>query len=224
VVEPAPPGQRVSWWWLVAPGLLFGLNFIGALLISTSAPDKNLVYQLGPILVTAATDILLIVYAVFAVWRSNMSIPATLAMRRVPLGRAIGLGALALVALVVLDKLVDPITHASKKQGIAPTHTPSDTSQWVALGVAMVALVVIAPLAEEIMFRGLAWNIIGAYALPLTAMFWAIAHSLPALLLPVFLAGLIIGELRRRTDSLWPGLGVHMTTNAIALVVALLTT
>ena len=90
-----------------------------------------------------------------------------------------GLGVLALVALVVLDKLVDPITHASKKQGIAPTHTPSDTASGWRSVVAMVALVVIAPLAEEIMFRGLAWNIIGAYALPLTAMFWAIAHRCP---------------------------------------------
>ncbi len=72
------------------------------------------------------------------------------------------------------------------------------------------------------MFRGLAWDVMGRFALPGTAAFWAIAHALPALLLPVFLAGLIIGELRRRTDSLWPGLGVHMVTNAIALTVALL--
>ena len=67
------------------------------------------------------------------------------------------------------------------------------------------------------MFRGLSWDVMGRFALPGTAAFWAIAHGLPALLLPVFLAGLVIGELRRRTDSLWPGMGVHMVTNAIAL-------
>ena len=89
--------------------------------------------------------------------------------------------------------------------------------------MAFVALAVIAPVAEELMFRGLAWEIMGRYALPGTAAFWAIAHALPALLLPVFLAGLVIGELRRRTDSLWPGMAVHMITNATALWSRLLT-
>ena len=150
---------------------------------------------------------MLAAYVVFAVWMSKAAVADMLALRRTPLWRAIGLGALALVALIVLDKLVDPITHASKKQGIAPDHTPDNTHQWIALGVAFVALAVIAPVAEELMFRGLAWEIMGRFALPGTAAFWAIAHALPALLLPVFLAGLVIGELRRRTDSLWPGPG-----------------
>ena len=214
--------SRVSAWWLLGPGLLFGFNFLAAL-ISTSSPDKNLVYNLSAIVVTAVLDVVLIGYVLFAVRMSNAPIADTLAMRRTPVLPAIGMGALALVVLLVLDKLVDPITHASKKQGIAPDHTPQTTHQWIALGVALVALVVIAPVAEELMFRGLSWEVMGRYALPGTAAFWAIAHGLPVLLLPVFLAGLVIGELRRRTDSLWPGMGVHMVTNAIALLVALLT-
>ena len=214
--------SRVSAWWLLGPGLLFGFSFLAAVL-TTATTDKNLVYNLPAILVTAVVDVVLAAYVVFAVWISKVPIADTLALRRTPLWRAVGLGALALVALIVLDKLVDPITHASKKQGIAPDHTPQTTHQWIALGVALVALVVIAPVAEELMFRGLSWEVMGRYALPGTAAFWAIAHGLPVLLLPVFLAGLVIGELRRRTDSLWPGMGVHMVTNAIALLVALLT-
>ena len=214
--------SRVSAWWLLGPGLLFGFSFLAAVL-TTTTPDKNLVYNLPAILVTAVVDVVLAAYVVFAVWISKAPIADTLALRRTPLWRAVGLGTLALVALIVLDKLVDPITHASKKQGIAPDHTPDNTHQWIALGVAFVALAVIAPVAEELMFRGLAWEIMGRFALPGTAAFWAIAHALPALLLPVFLAGLVIGELRRRTDSLWPGLAVHMITNTIALTVALLT-
>jgi membrane protease YdiL (CAAX protease family) len=219
----APHRSRVSAWWLLGPALLFGTNFLASVLTNPT-PDKNLVYSISAIVVTAIVDLLLIAYVVFAVKMSKAPVADTLAMRRTPLGRAIGLGALALVALIVLDKLVDPITHASKKQGIAPDHTPANTHQWIALAIAGVALVIIAPVAEEIMFRGLSWEVMGRWALPGTAAFWAIAHGLPALLLPVFLAGLIIGEVRRRTDSLWPGMGVHMTTNAIALLVALLTT
>jgi membrane protease YdiL (CAAX protease family) len=42
------------------------------------------------------------------------------------------------------------------------------------------------------------------------------------LLIPVAIAGLVLGLLRERTGSLLPGLGVHMSLNAIALALALL--
>jgi len=83
--------------------------------------------------------------------------------------------------------------------------------------------VVIAPIAEELTFRGLCFASMGRFALPGSAALFAVAHALPVLLLPVFLAGLGIGWLRRRTDSLYPGLAVHMSLNATALTVALLT-
>ena len=216
--------SRVSAWWLLAPGLLFGLNFVAAVFTSsTTTNQKDMVYDLTPIITTAVVDGVLIGYCVFAVWISRAPVASVLAMRRTPLRRAVGLSLLALVLLLVSDRILEPLTHAGEKQGIAPTHSPSDTHQWVALAVAMIALVVVAPLAEEVMFRGLSWEVMGRWALPGTAAFWAIAHGLPVLLIPVFVAGLIIGELRRRTDSLWPGLGVHMTTNGLVLVLALLT-
>ena len=212
--------SRVSAWWLLGPGLLFGFNFLAAL-ISTSSPDKNLVYNLSAIVVTAVLDVVLIGYVLFAVRMSNAPIADTLAMRRTPVLPAIGMGALALVVLLVLDKLVDPITHANKKQGIAPDHTPQTTHQWIALGVALVALVVIAPRRRGADVPRALVEGDGPLRAARNRRFWAIAHGLPVLLLPVFLAGLVIGELRRRTDSLWPGMGVHMVTNAIALLVAL---
>ena len=56
---------------------------------------------------------------------------------------------------------LEPLTRAGEKQGIAPTHSPSDTHQWIALAVSMVVLVVVAPMAEEIMFRGLSFAVMG---------------------------------------------------------------
>ncbi len=42
------------------------------------------------------------------------------------------------------------------------------------------------------------------------------------LLIPVGIAGLALGLLRRRSGSVLPGMGVHMTLNALALGIALL--
>ena len=79
------------------------------------------------------------------------------------------------------------------------------------------------PLCEELLFRGLGFAAISRYAVPITATAFAIAHGLPELLPPVFVAGLVLGELRRRTGSLWPGVCAHAAVNLIGIVAAVLT-
>ena len=75
--------SRVSAWWLLGPGLLFGFSFLAAVL-TTTTPDKNLVYNLQAIVVTAVVDVVLAAYVVFAVWVSKAPIADTLALRRAP--------------------------------------------------------------------------------------------------------------------------------------------
>ena len=87
---------RVSPWWLVAPAVLFLLNFVGGA-ISGGSDQSNAVYQLSLIAQTAVFDLLLVVYVVFAAWRSGGPVPATLALRRVPLWPAVRLVAVAAV-------------------------------------------------------------------------------------------------------------------------------
>ena len=91
------------------------------------------------------------------------------------------------------------------------------------MAVAAVTLVLIAPIAEELMFRGLGFAALGPVAVPVTSLLFAIAHGLPSLLVEVAVAGLVLAEIRRRTASVLPGMGVHIAFNGIALVVAFLT-
>jgi uncharacterized protein len=208
---------------MLAPALLFVGNFIGGLV--TSAPaEKNAVYSTGQIGGTLAVDLILIVYVVFAVWTSRQPIAPTLALRRAPLRPTLKRAGLALVVILVANLALDPILHASQRQGIAPTHDPRTTHEWVVLAIAVVVLVLVAPAAEELVFRGLGFASLGRFALPLTTILFAIAHGLPVLLLPVGIAGLVLGLLRQRTESVLPGMGVHMSLNAIALAIALLFT
>jgi membrane protease YdiL (CAAX protease family) len=213
---------RVSPWWLVAPAVLFLLNFVGGA-ISGGSDQSNAVYQLSLIAQTAVFDLLLVVYVVFAAWRSGGPVLGTLALRRVPLWPAVRLVAVAAVGLTLFELAIDPLTGAGQKQGIAPTHAPHGRHQQIALAVSLVVLVVLAPIAEELMFRGLCFAAMGRYALPGSAALFALAHGLPVLLVPIFVAGLVLGWVRARSGSLYPGMAVHMTLNAVAIAAALAT-
>jgi membrane protease YdiL (CAAX protease family) len=206
---------------MLVPALLFIGNFVGAL-VSSGPSESNAVYNASQIIGTLVIDLILIGYVVFAAWTSHQPIARTLALRRVPLWPTLKLAGIALVVVVVANLLLDPILHASQRQGIAPTHDPRNTHQWVVLSIAIVALVLVAPAAEELVFRGLGFASLGRFALPLTTVLFAVAHGLPVLLLPVGIAGLALGLLRRNTMSVLPGMGVHMSLNALALAIALL--
>jgi membrane protease YdiL (CAAX protease family) len=217
----AEPAPRVSPWWMAAPALLFIANFLAAA-FSSSSTSKNAVYDAAAIVGTVVVDLVLIGYVLFAVRMSRRPIVPTLALVPTPLRPAIRLGLSALGVIIVANFVLEPVLHASQRQGIAPTHDPRTTHQWVVLTVAVVGLVVVAPFAEELLFRGLGFACLGRYALPLTAALFAIAHGLPVLLIPVAIAGLALGWLRQTTGSVLPGMGVHMSLNLLALVLALL--
>lgn len=217
----AEPAPRVSPWWMAAPALLFIANFVAAALTSTSS-TKNAVYSASAIIGTIVVDLVLIGYVLFAVRMSRRPIRPTLAIVRTPLRPAVRLALGALGVIIVANFALEPLLHASQRQGIAPTHDPRTTHQWVVLSIAIVGLVFVAPFAEELVFRGLGFATLGRYALPLTAALFALAHGLPVLLIPVAIAGLALGWVRQKSGSVLPGMGVHMSLNAVALALALL--
>ena len=217
----AEPAPRVSPWWMAAPALLFIANFAAAALTSTSSA-KNAVYSASAIIGTIVVDLVLVGYVLFAVRMSRRPIRPTLAFVRTPLRPAVRLALGALGVIIVANFALEPLLHASQRQGIAPTHDPRTSHQWIVLCIAIVGLVVVAPFAEELVFRGLGFATLGRYALPLTAALFALAHGLPVLLIPVAIAGLALGWVRQKSGSVLPGMGVHMSLNALALALALL--
>ena len=81
------------------------------------------------------------------------------------------------------------------------------------------------PLAEETFFRGFVLNGLsrrwgfraGAIG---SALLFAASHGLTGLFIPVFMSGLVLAWVYRRTGSLWPAVLAHGSQNAIALAVA----
>ena len=93
------------------------------------------------------------------------------------------------------------------------------------LGVSLFVLAAMAPLVEELVFRGLLygwiagrWNTMAAWTV--SSLAFAGAHYEPAHIILVLPLGLLFGYLRRRTDSLLPSLCAHIVNNGFAVLAA----
>jgi membrane protease YdiL (CAAX protease family) len=202
--------------------MLFVLNFVGGL-AEDGGSRSNAVYDITTLVASGAIEAALAGYALIAAGVSGGPIAETLAIRRVPLRPAAIAAAVGLVVILASEAVLDPIFNGGAQQGIEPTHSPATNHEWAAVGVAAVMLVLVAPVAEELIFRGLGFAAFGQVAVPVTSLLFALAHGLPALLVEVAVAGLVLAEIRRRTGSVLPGMGVHMAFNGLALAIAFLT-
>jgi uncharacterized protein len=93
------------------------------------------------------------------------------------------------------------------------------------LALSLLLLAVLAPLVEELVFRGLLYGwLAGRWGKNVgwivSSLAFAAAHAEPAHIILVFPLGLLFGWLRQRTDSLLPSLVAHIANNSLALVAA----
>jgi membrane protease YdiL (CAAX protease family) len=95
------------------------------------------------------------------------------------------------------------------------------------LALSLLALAGLAPLVEELLFRGILygwlahrWGSVIAWIG--SSLAFAAAHVELAHIILVLPLGLWFGWLRRRTDSLWPSLVAHAANNGFAVAAAAL--
>ena len=91
--------------------------------------------------------------------------------------------------------------------------------------ITLVLLAGLAPLVEELVFRGLLYGWLesrwgSGLAFVVSSLAFAAAHVEPAHALLVAPLGLLFGLLRWRTRSLWPSLVAHMANNGLAVAAA----
>lgn len=91
----------------------------------------------------------------------------------------------------------------------------------------VIAIVILAPIAEEVFFRGVVFNAWlrerGArWALIGSSVLFALIHISLVALLPIFLLGLGLAWLYRRTGNLLAPIAMHATVNGISVALALL--
>jgi CAAX protease family protein len=204
--------------WLVLAGILAALGYGGRL--SSGKPPANALYHYDLAAGTLVLE-LLVLSAVLLIAR-GISREALGLRRPDSWWRAVRLAVGLLVALLIVEQLLEAVLHAAREQGLEPTHW--EPSRAGAFAVNAIVVVVVAPFVEELTFRGLGMAVLSIYgsvvAVVGSAIAFAAAHGLvegfPALL--VF--GIAIAFLRLRTGSVYPGMLFHATFNAFALATA----
>lgn len=147
---------------------------------------------------------------------------------RIALWRAGVLVVLTLGASLGFSQLYAMATLALGLDFLVPDELPSGLLLPGGLAaLSVIALAVLTPVAEEVFFRGFLmrgfvnrWGVVAGIVL--SAAVFACLHFQPAVILPVFVTGLLLGSLYWQTGSIWPCIGVHAAQNLIASVGLLL--
>ena len=93
--------------------------------------------------------------------------------------------------------------------------------------ILLIAGMVIAPVVEEIFFRGFVFaGLRPRYgwqkAAVISAALFAVIHFQPTAMIPIFILGLIFALLYQRSNSIWPAIIMHFATNTLGLGAAYL--
>jgi membrane protease YdiL (CAAX protease family) len=93
--------------------------------------------------------------------------------------------------------------------------------------LAVLAVVILAPIAEEVFFRGVVFNALlreagSRWAYIGSAALFAVIHLEPVAMLPLFALGLALAWVYQRTRNLLAPIAMHATVNGIAVALVLL--
>lgn len=184
-------------------------------------PDANVLYR------WSTFEGFIVQYAVIAliIWGiASFGFRRQLFAARRPLSwpRAARIGAAVVVLMAVLTAILDPLLHPGEEQGLTPKHWEgSHAAQYVANAL---AIAIVAPVVEELTFRGLGFSLLRRYgewtAIVAVGVLFGLAHGLVDGLPLLITLGSGLAYLRSRADSVYPGMVVHGLFNGAALILA----
>lgn len=99
---------------------------------------------------------------------------------------------------------------------------------WRGYLLALGAGAVVAPIAEEIFFRGFLFTGLRAHysfavAAGASGVLFALLHFMPAAIVPLAVYGIYLAWLREQTGSLWPSILMHMMLNGAGFTLRFVT-
>jgi membrane protease YdiL (CAAX protease family) len=137
--------------------------------------------------------------------------------------RAAGISAIVIFVVFVVTAVVAQFGNADDEQGLIPESFDSSRAAQFAAYAAVV--VVVAPVVEELLFRGVGYALLEPFgqtaAILLTGLAFALVHGL--LIGFAVIASFAVGlaYLRARTSSLYPCILLHASFNAFGLAVGI---
>ncbi|MGH7196229.1 MAG: lysostaphin resistance A-like protein [Candidatus Saccharimonadales bacterium] len=213
-----------------------GWGVLGALIYSTLAylvpqvvlvPLAPILLQLAPystntqtFVLHAAIELLTVVTIAFIVraYRLRLRDIGLGSFDPMHLAYAVGGFIVYFVLSISINEVVSRFIQVDQNQ---PQELGYASPVGLELVLIFVALVVLAPLAEELLFRGFLYRGLRRRlsfipATLVTSLLFAVAHAQLNVGLDVFALSLVLCYMREKTDSLWPGILLHATKNAVA--------
>lgn len=91
------------------------------------------------------------------------------------------------------------------------------------LALLLLLIAIVAPIAEELFFRGMLYPVLRQrwsvhWAIVINALLFALIHFIPILLPGLFFVGLVLAWVRERTDSVIPGILLHCLQNGLVVL------
>jgi len=207
-------GRLIAWLTIVL--LLAAANFYGN---ATESPPKNAVFQWSTV-ANQGTFIVILLAVMLAIagLTDTRGMFALYRPRSWP--RAIGLGAALIVAVYVILYAESPLLDPGKDQGLTPSGWDAGHAPQFIANFLLIACFV--PIVEELTFRGLGFTLLVRYgewpAIVAVGLLFALVHGIPAALPAFTFFGAGLAYIRSRTASVIPGMLVHGTFNALALI------
>ena len=139
--------------------------------------------------------------------------------------RAAGISGVVIFTVFVVTAVVAQFGNADKEQGLIPDRFDSSRAAQFAGYVAVVVL--LAPVVEELMFRGAGYGLLERFgrtrAAVLVGLAFALVHGLLIGFAVIATFGIGLAFLRARTDSIYPCILLHSAFNAFGLAVGIAT-
>jgi uncharacterized protein len=152
----------------------------------------------------------------------------SLGFRATPLGGAVAMVAGGVVAVLAVTYLYGVIVDHFKLglQTNVDTLLNQAHAEPVTVLCTLLGAVFIAPICEEIFFRGFAFaGLLRGMNAPLAALLSAAlftaAHGDLGSSAPLFILGLLLAYLRWRSGSIWPAIALHASNNLLATLFVL---
>lgn len=122
--------------------------------------------------------------------------------------------------MVGYQELIESLGVKSTQEAVDLLRQTKDTNLLILMTV---AVVVVAPLCEEVLFRGYIYPALKKFAGPwigwvVSALFFSAAHGSVSVLIPLFFFGLILVLLYEWTGSIWAPIAAHAVFNGATVV------
>jgi CAAX protease family protein len=203
--------------WSVLVAVLIAQGYAGNYAVS-SKPDPKILYHYSTAIASGVVYAVMLALVVWIAGRNGELL--ALVRPSTPALKTIGLTLLLFFVALVAIHAMDPFLHGGREQGLVPTkwlprYAGAYAANWVVVAV-------VAPVVEELTFRGLGYSLLVArigktFTIVAIGLVFAASHGLLQALPELATLGWGLAWLRSRTSSVYPGMVVHSIFNSLSL-------